>query len=76
MKLQKFRVTVARLTRPQLSQLADVSIPTIQRAEKGQPISELTAAKLLNAFSQRVGREVKAEEFEDLRISKVAEEDG
>lgn len=69
MKLQKFRVTVARLTRPELSQLADVSIPTIQRAEKGEPISELTVAKLLNAFSQRLGREVAAEEFEDLNIS-------
>jgi DNA-binding XRE family transcriptional regulator len=74
MKLQQFRVRVARLTRPELSQLADVSIATIQRAEKGETVSELTAAKLLAALSQRLGREVKQTEIEDLKVSQASED--
>jgi DNA-binding XRE family transcriptional regulator len=74
MKLQQFRVRVARLTRPELSQLADVSIATIQRAEKGEPVSELTAEKLLAALSQHLGREVKQTEIEDLRISQTSQD--
>jgi len=47
MKLEDFRIRVVRLSRPQLSQLAGVSIATIQRAERGETVSKLTAAKLL-----------------------------
>ncbi len=68
MKLEDFRIRVTRLSRPQLSQLAGVSIATIQRAERGETVSKLTAAKLLAAFSEHLKREVKPEEIEDLRV--------
>jgi len=68
MKLEDFRIRVARLSRPQLSQLAGVSIATIQRAERGETVSRLTAAKLLAAFSEYLKREIKPEEIEDLLV--------
>jgi DNA-binding XRE family transcriptional regulator len=68
MKLEDFRIRVVRLSRPELSQLAGVSIATIQRAEKGETVSKLTAAKLLAAFSEHLKREVKPEEIEDLQV--------
>ncbi len=68
MKLEDFRIRVVRLSRPQLSQRAGVSIATIQRAEKGETVSKLTAAKLLAAFSEHLKREVKLEEIEDLQV--------
>ncbi len=68
MKLEDFRIRVVRLSRPELSQLAGVSIATIQRAERGETVSKLTAAKLLAAFSEYLKREVKPEEIEDLQV--------
>jgi transcriptional regulator with XRE-family HTH domain len=68
MKLEDFRIRVVRLSRPELSQLAGVSIATIQRAERGETVSKLTAAKLLAAFSEHLKREVKPEEIEDLQV--------
>lgn len=68
MKLEDFRIRVIRLSRPQLSQLAGVSIATIQRAERGETVSKLTAAKLLAAFSEYLKREVKSEEIDDLQV--------
>lgn len=68
MKLEDFRIRVVRLSRPQLSQRAGVSIATIQRAERGETVSKLTAAKLLAAFSEHLNREVRPEEIEDLQV--------
>lgn len=68
MKLEDFRIRVVRLSRPQLSQLAGVLIVTIQRAERGEPVSKLTAAKLLAAFSDHLKRDVRQEEIEDLQV--------
>jgi transcriptional regulator with XRE-family HTH domain len=68
MKLEDFRIRVVRLSRPQLSQRSGVSIATIQRAERGETVSKLTAAKLLAAFSEQLQREVKPEEIEDLQV--------
>lgn len=68
MKLEDFRIRVVRLSRPQLSQRAGVSIATIQRAERGETVSKLTAAKLLAAFSEQLQRDVSPEEIEDLRV--------
>lgn len=68
MKLEDFRIRVVRLSRPQLSQRAGVSIATIQRAERGETVSKLTAAKLLAAFSEQLQREVRPEEIEDLQV--------
>lgn len=68
MKLEDFRIRVVRLSRPQLSQRAGVSIATIQRAERGETVSKLTAAKLLAAFGEQLQREVRPEEIEDLQV--------
>ncbi len=68
MKLEDFRIRVVRLSRPQLSQLAGVLIATIQRAERGETVSKLTAAKLLAAFSDHLKRDVRQEEIEDLQV--------
>ncbi len=68
MKLEDFRIRIVRLSRPELWQLAGVSIATIQRAERGETVSKLTAAKLLAAFSEHLKREVKPEEIEDLQV--------
>lgn len=61
MKLEDFRIRVVRLSRPKLFQLAGVSIATIQRAERGETVSKLTAAKLLAAFSDHLKRDVRQE---------------
>ncbi len=68
MKLEDFRIKVAKMSRPQLSQIAGVSIATIQRAERGETISKLTEAKILSAFSEHLKREVNSEEIEGLQV--------
>ncbi|HEY6411317.1 MAG TPA: hypothetical protein VIY29_27980 [Ktedonobacteraceae bacterium] len=68
MKLEDFRIRVVRLSRSPLSQLARVSIATIQGAERGETDSKLTAAKLLAAFSEHLKRDVRPEEIEDLQV--------
>lgn len=68
MQLEDFRIRVVRLSRPQLSQQAGVSIAAIQRAERGETVSKLTAAKLLAAFSDHLKRDVRQEEIEDLQV--------
>lgn len=44
MRLEDFRIEVARLTRQDLSVLSDVSVSTIQRAEEGKSITRLMRA--------------------------------
>jgi transcriptional regulator with XRE-family HTH domain len=47
MRLEDFRLEVAKLTRQQLSVISGVSISTIQRAEEGGSIGKLKRAQLL-----------------------------
>lgn len=67
MKLEDFRLEVAKLTRQQLSVIAGVSISTIQRAEEGEPIGKLKRAQLLEGLSKHLGREVTRNEIDEFK---------
>ncbi len=65
MRLEDFRIEVARLTRQELSVLSDVSVSTIQRAEEGQSITRLMRARILNGLSKHIGRTVTRDEIDE-----------
>jgi hypothetical protein len=65
MKLEDFRIEVARLTRQDLSVLSDVSVSTIQRAEEGQSITRLMRARILDGLSKHLGRAVTRDEIDE-----------
>jgi hypothetical protein len=65
MRLEDFRIEVARLTRQELSVLSDVSVSTIQRAEEGQPISRLMRARILDGLSKHLGRAVTRDDIDE-----------
>lgn len=67
MKLEDFRTEVAMLTRQELSNLSDVSISTIKRAEEGHSIGKLTRAKLLSGLGKRVARTVTKDEIDEFK---------
>jgi hypothetical protein len=67
MRLEDFRIEVAKLTRQQLSVLSDVGLSTIQRAEKGERISRLMRARILDGLSKHLGRQVAKEEIEEFK---------
>lgn len=67
MKLEDFRIEVARLTRQELSVLSSVSISTIQRAEEGKSITRLMRARLLDGLSRHLGRPVTRDEIDEFK---------
>ena len=67
MRLEDFRIEVAKLTRQQLSVLSDVSVSTIQRAEEGKSINRLMRARILDGLSKHLGREVTREEIDEFK---------
>ncbi len=67
MKLEDFRINHARLSRPELAVLAEVSTSSIKRAEDGLGVSPLTRARILAGLSQHLGRTVKAEEIDEFK---------
>jgi hypothetical protein len=67
MKLENFRINIARLSRPDLGAIADVSASSIKRAEEGEKVSPLTRARILAGLSQHLGREVKPEEIDEFK---------
>lgn len=67
MKLEDFRIEVARLTRQELSVLSSVSISTIQRAEEGKSITRLMRARLLDGLSRHLGRQVTRDEIDEFK---------
>ena len=67
MKLEDFRIEVARLTRQDLSVLSDVSVSTIQRAEEGKSITRLMRARLLDGLSRHLGRTVTRDEIDEFK---------
>ncbi len=67
MKLEDFRINIARLSRPDLASIADVSASSIKRAEEGRDISPLTRARILAGLSQHLGREIKPEEIDEFK---------
>jgi transcriptional regulator with XRE-family HTH domain len=67
MRLEDFRIDVAKLTRQQLSVLSDVSVSTIQRAEEGESISRLMIARILDGLSKQLGRTVTRDEIDEFQ---------
>jgi hypothetical protein len=66
MRLEDFRIEVAKLTRQQLSVLSDVSVSTIQR-EEGKSINRLMRARILDGLSKHLGREVTREQIDEFK---------
>lgn len=67
MRLEDFRIEVAKLTRQQLSVLSGVGVSTIQRAEKGEPISRLMRARILDGLSKHLERQITKEEVDEFK---------
>lgn len=67
MHLEDFRIEVAKLTRQQLSGLSDVGMSTIQRAERGERISRLMRARILDGLSKHLGRQVTKDEIDEFK---------
>ena len=67
MKLEDFRLEVAKLTRQQLSVMSGVSVSTIQRAEEGQRIGKRKRAQLLEGLSKYLARVVTQDEIDEFR---------
>jgi len=65
MKLEDFRLEVAKLTRQQLSVISGVSVSTIQRVEEGERIGKRMRAQLLEGLSKHLGRAVTREEIDE-----------
>lgn len=65
MKLEDFRLEVAKLTRQQLSVISGVSVSTIQRAEEGERIGKRKRAQLLEGFSRHLSREATRDEIDE-----------
>ena len=67
MKLEEFRINIARLSRPELAVLADVSASSIKRAEEGENVSPLTRARILAGLSKHLGRNIKLEDIDEFK---------
>lgn len=67
MRLEDFRIEVARLTRQDLSVLSKVSVSTIQRAEEGKSITRLMRARILDGLSRHIGRAVTRDEIDEFK---------
>ena len=67
MKLEDFRLEVAKLTRQELSVISGVAVSTIQRAERGEAIGRLKRAQLLDGLSKHLGREVTRDEIDEFK---------
>ena len=74
MQLEDFRIEVAKLTRQQLSVLSDVGVSTIQRAERGERISRLMRARILDGLSKHLGRPVTKDEIDEFKDGSQSED--
>jgi hypothetical protein len=70
MRLEDFRIDVARLSRPELSALSGVSVSSIKRAEEGQKIDRLTQSRILAGLSQHLGRTVTRDDIDEFAEDK------
>ncbi len=66
-KLKELRLR-ARISAEELGRLANVSGKTVKRAEEGLPVQELKAVAIVEALGQALGRDLKIEDIDDLRI--------
>ena len=67
MKLEDFRIEVAKMNRQELSDLGDVSVSTIKRVEEGLGVSRLMRARILDGLGKKLSREVKADEIDEFK---------
>ncbi len=65
MRLEDFRIDVARLSRPELSTLSNVSVSTIKRAEEGKKVDRLSQSRILDGLSRQIGRTVTREDIDE-----------
>jgi predicted transcriptional regulator len=59
----------AQLSLNKLARLADVDFRTVYNAETGKAIREVSAAKILSALSNQLGRKIKQKDITDLKLS-------
>lgn len=59
----------AHLPMATLARKAGIDIKTVKRAIDGVPITKVKAAAIVDALSKELGRPIKLEDIEDLRIS-------
>ena len=52
----------------ELARRANVSEPTVKRAENGEPVQEVKAAQIAKALSEKLGRTIRIEDIEGLTI--------
>ena len=52
----------------ELARRADVSEPTVKRAENGDPVQEIKASQIVKALSERLGRTIRIEDIDGLNI--------
>ncbi len=52
----------------ELSRRANVSEPTVKRAENGDPIQEVKAAQIARALSEALRRTIKLEDIDGINI--------
>jgi DNA-binding XRE family transcriptional regulator len=69
MKFVDFRTNVLALTQVQMSEILAVSMSTIYNLDSGKTVSKLTRGKILRSLSEYLGREVLANEIDELAKS-------
>jgi len=52
----------------ELSRRADVSEPTVRRAENGDPVQAIKASQIVKALSEKLGRTIRVEDVDGLNI--------
>ena len=52
----------------ELARRANVSEPTVRRAESGDPVQELKASQIARALSEKLGRTIRIEDIDGLNI--------
>jgi transcriptional regulator with XRE-family HTH domain len=52
----------------ELARRANVSEPTVRRAESGDPVQELKAAQIARALSEKLGRTIRIVDIDGLNI--------
>ena len=52
----------------ELSRRANVSEPTVRRAENGDPVQEVKAAQIAKALSEALGRVIRIQDIDGLNI--------
>lgn len=67
MTFREYRLE-AKLSLAELARRAGVDYGTAKRAEDGYPVQEVKAVLLVEALSDALGRTVKVQDIDDLRI--------